>query len=61
MRGTDKYLKGFRVFITYGKSMGFYTKELYECQTLEMMEEKLIKWVPLGLWVDVAVADSSDC
>ena len=25
------------------------------------MEEKLIKWVPLGLWVDVAVADSSDC
>ena len=28
---------------------------------LEMMEEKLIKWLPLGLWVDVAVADSSDC
>lgn len=25
------------------------------------MGEKLIKWVPLGLWVDIAVADSSDC
>ena len=42
MRGTDKYLKGFRVSITYGKSMGFVTKELDECQILEMMKEKLL-------------------
>lgn len=42
MRGADRHLKGFRVFITCGKSMRFDRKELDERHMLEMADEKLL-------------------
>lgn len=39
-RRIERHLKGFRVFITYGKNTEFDRKELIdESQMLEMMEE----------------------